>query len=196
MEEQTFVRWVEVQEAQTVRFDDVPGLIARALHKGEVAQAATEINLEAELRALIQAKELMVRDPLTLGQHTFPIGQALLNSVLLPEDLRPLLASHGIGLRIETLQPGPVATAAEPGEAAAMPTKASRAAEKEARQDGRLAHCEAQGLVFERDPHRPLPYGIAKAAASLDPPISRQSLSTDVKAALHRRFEKARNGKG
>jgi hypothetical protein len=192
VEEQTFVRWVELPEAQTVRFDDVPGLIAGALHEDEFAQAAAEINLDAELRALVQSNEFMVRNPLTLGRHTFPMGQALRDSVLLPEDLRPLLASRGIGLRLIPY----VATAADAAKVPAMPTKASQAAKKEAREDARLAHCEANGLVFDRDPLRPLPYGIARAAASLDPPITRQSLSTDVKAALRRRFELARNGKG
>jgi hypothetical protein len=108
VEEQTFVRWVELPEGQTVRFDDVPGLIAGALHKDEFAQAAAEINLEAELRAMVQSGELMVRDPLTLGRHTFPIGQALRDSALLPlEDLRPLLASRGIGLRMIPYGNGP-----------------------------------------------------------------------------------------
>ena len=101
MEEQTFVRWVELPEAQPVRFDELPGLIAGALHEGPLAQAAAEINLEAELKALVDASELMVRDPLTLGPHTFPIGAALRRAVLLPrEDLRTLLESRGIGLRL------------------------------------------------------------------------------------------------
>ena len=92
--------------------------------------------------------------------------------------------------------PDSMATAAEPAKVAAMPIKVSQAAEKQAREDARLAHCEAVGLVFDMDPLRPLPYGIAKAAESLDPPITRQSLSTDVKASLRRRFERVRNGKG
>ena len=75
--------------------------------------------------------------------------------------------------------------------------KASQAEAREARQDARLAHCEACGIVFDKVPGgNQLPYGIAKAAAKLDPPISRQSLATDVKAALKRRFAKAASGKG
>lgn len=89
----------------------------------------------------------------------------------------------------------PVPSPAEPAAAAAAPLRASQGAEREAREDARLAHCEAQGLVFDADPLRPLPYGITKAAASLDPPITRQSLSTDVKAALRRRRERERAGK-
>lgn len=286
MNEQTFVRWLELPEAQPIRFGDLPGLIAGALHESVFAQAAAEINLEAELKALVHSGELMVRDPLTMGPHTFPRGAALRLAVLLPrEDLRPLLASRGIGLRLVSYGTGPthwtienaaaavatqegwhqgardtlrgqmVQAAADstltvrhphtglpyrpdrvryfydlvtlddvnewlardpslslrwrrsPSETvpiatdstqvtAATPTKASQAAERQAREDARLAHCEARGLVFDIDPLRPLPYGIAKAAASLDPPITRQSLSTDVKAALRRRFERAKDGKG
>ena len=198
MEEQTFVRWVEVPEAQPVRFGDLPRLIAGALHQDEFAKACAEIVLEAELKALVGAKRLTVRNSLTLGSHAFPHGTALLDAVLLPEDLRPLLASRGIGLRMIQDGNGPTHWTLENAvhDLGAMPTKASRAAEKEAREDARLAHCEAFELVFDRDPRRPLPYGIGAAAATLNPPITRQSLSTDVRAALRRRFERARNGKG
>ena len=109
MEEQTFVRWVELPEAQPVRFDELPGLIAGALHEGPLAQAAAEINLDAELKALVDAGELMVRDPLTLGPQTFRLGRTLRASVLLPrEDLGPLLASRGIGLRFTGAAAEPV----------------------------------------------------------------------------------------
>lgn len=124
----------------------------------------------------------------------------------LPEKLRALgsvptmqEAQAAAPVSAEPVRPAavPAPTAAAPAEAAAaMPTRVSQAAEKEAREDARLAHCEAVGLVFDKDPLRPLPYGIASAAASLDPPITRQSISTDVKAALRRRFEGDRNGRG
>jgi len=78
------------------------------------------------------------------------------------------------------------------GEAAPSPPALSQAAKKEARQDERLAHCEAEGIIFDKSAR--LPDGITKAAQRLDPPITRQSLAIDVKAALRRRFERARNG--
>jgi hypothetical protein len=107
MEEAKFVRWVELPEAQPVRFDALPGLMACALHEVPIAQAAAEVNLEIELRALVDLGVLMVRDPLTLGRHTFPLGAALRRAVLLPrEDLRPLLASRGIGLRLTPFDKG------------------------------------------------------------------------------------------
>ena len=82
-------------------FGDLPGLIAQALHQDPFAQAAAEVNLKAELRGLVTAGALIVRDPLSLGRHPFPIGESLRTAVLLPtEDLRPLLESRGIGLRL------------------------------------------------------------------------------------------------
>jgi hypothetical protein len=283
--EPKFTRWLELPEAEPVKFGDLPGLIAGALHSDGFAQAGAEINLESELRGLVDSGELMVRDPLTLGRHTFPIGAALRRGVLLPrEDLRPLLEKRGIGLRLtrygtgpnlwtienaaaaiaeqegwhqgarDTLRlqmmqaahngaltvrhphtalayrpdtvrdfyelvtpadvnawlardPGatlrwsqganePVPTAADSADStAATPTTASQAAAKEAREDSRLAHCEAEGIVFDKSALLRLPDGIAKAAASLNPKITRQSLSTDVKAALRRRFERVRRGR-
>jgi hypothetical protein len=101
MEAQTFLGWVELPEAQPVRFGDLPGLLAGALHTDELAQSAAEINFTADLQKMVVAGELMVRDPLTLGRHSFPHGAALRRAVLLPnEDLRPLLASRSIGLRL------------------------------------------------------------------------------------------------
>ena len=114
----------------------------------------------------------------------------------IPDALRLPMAGVSEPLLALVSAPDSTATAAERAKVAATPIKASQAAEKQAREDARLAHCEAVGLVFDMDPLRPLPYGIAKAAESLDPPITRQSLSTDVKASLRRRFERVRNGKG
>ncbi len=105
----------------------------------------------------------------------------------LPEELRALVL-----VRAE-----PAPTHAEPAEvAASLVTKASQAAQKEAREDARLAHCEAEGIMFDKASLRRLPDGIAKAAESLNPPISRQSLSTDVRAALRRRLEREKSGRG
>lgn len=106
-----------------------------------------------------------------------------------PEDIDEWLA----GTEMRAPYRFPKATEAEPPQAI---NRVSQTEAKEAREDARLVHCEARGLVFDKDPLRPLPYGIAEAAASLVPPITRQSLSTDVRAALRRRFDRERNGKG
>ena len=78
--------------------------------------------------------------------------------------------------------------------AAAKKSKATQASEKVAREDGRLRECEAEGLVFDKASANSLPYGVGAVAKKLN--ITRQSLSTDVKAALKRRIENARNGNG
>lgn len=328
--DESFTSWIECSPGETIRFGDLGRLMATALHGETFAVAAAEINLEDELPKLVRAGVLTPRDPLGMGPHPLPIGEALKNARLRPDDeLRDFLADRGIGLRIlptfalaarpqrvppelaalpddtrvmftsptttgagkasdlremirdamarqidgffevwevaqvlaearggdwrdftedmrkawqndqlrmrypgkRTVRTGPdnrfsafewvsvedvnawlkadgcgyefpaVPIAAE-GQAEAkqatadIPTKASQAAKREARQDARLAHCEARGLVFDKDPLRPLPYGIGQAAASHVPPLTRQSLSTDIRAALRRRFERERNGKG
>ena len=88
-----------------------------------------------------------------------------------------------------------VLAAAAPGVVgSANASKATQAANKVTREDGRLRECEAQGVVFDAASAHSLPYGVGAVAESLN--ITRQSLSADVKAALRRRFALARNGKG
>jgi hypothetical protein len=156
MDQQTFVRWVELPEAQPVCFGDLPGLIAGALHESEFAQAAAENNLEAELKALVDSGELMVRDPLTLGRHTFPLGAALRRAVLLPrEDLRPLLASRGIGLRLI-----PYGTSHWTIENAAAAIAEQEGWHQGARDTlrGQMVQAAADGTLTVRHPDTGLPY--------------------------------------
>jgi hypothetical protein len=100
MAEESFTRWLELPQGVPVRFGDLPRLIARVLHEGEWAQVGAEIGIETELEVQVDSGALTVRDPLTLGPQTFPVGRTLRASVLLPEDLRPLVAARGIGLRL------------------------------------------------------------------------------------------------
>lgn len=76
--------------------------------------------------------------------------------------------------------------------AAAKIAKATQAEERVNREDARLGECEAKGMVFDKASLLRLPDGIGEVALGLG--ITRQSLTTDVKAALRRRFETARNG--
>ena len=78
--------------------------------------------------------------------------------------------------------------------ATAKASKTTKAAERVARQDARLAACEAQGMAFDKASLLRMPDGIGALARTMG--IERQSLTTEVKAALKRRFEAARNGKG
>ncbi len=157
---------------------------ARDTLRGQMLQAATD-------------SALTVRHPHT-GTPYRPANVTVYYELVTPADVNAWLArdpSNSLRWRLSTGKPAPTSVDFTE-ETAATPGKASQAAEREARQDARLAHCEERGLVFDKDPLRPLPYGIAKAAASLVPPISRQSLSTDVKAALYRRRDRQKNGKG
>ena len=102
------------------------------------------------------------------------------------------------GARIELVAvDGETSASAEPVPsvvAAAKTSKTTQAAERVAREDGRLRECEARGIVFDRVSANRLPDGVGAVAKTLN--ITRQSLSTDLKAALTRRFDTARNGKG
>lgn len=128
---------------------------------------------------------------ITVDGRQFAVAEDLLERL----ELLPNVDSALLDLTNPQAERAPT-TATATNATAETQKRASQSAEREARQDARLAHCEARGLVFDVDPLRPLPYGIAKAAASLVPAITRQSLSTDVRAALRRRFERERNGKG
>lgn len=151
MEEETFARWVELPDAQPVRYGDLPGLIAGALHESELAQVAAEINLEAELKALVDSGALMVRDPLTLGRHPFPLGDALRRAVLLPsEDLRPLLASRGIGLRLSSCRTGPTHWTIEKAAAEEWKELAREEARKIIKQDASRDFYPSQQNIADR----------------------------------------------
>jgi hypothetical protein len=63
---------------------------------------------------------------------------------------------------------------------------------KEQRQDRRLKACEDAGLVMPASHLRGLPYGVGAVAEKLG--ITRQALSTDVKAALKRREAARKEG--
>ena len=166
-----------------------------------VARNETYCKHERALEVAAMAGEVQLLSHLSYMPLQFPTGAPFLNALITREELQRFARMK---LRIELTMPAVAATALAPAAekpvpgvvAAAKTAKATQAAEKEAREDARLAHCEAEGLVFDKDSLRPLPYGITKAAESLDPPITRQSLSPDLKAALRRRLERARNGRG
>ena len=148
-----FARWVELPEAQPVRFGDLPGLIAGALHEGQFAQAAAEINLEGELKALVDSGGLMVRDSLTLGRHTFPLGAALFDAVLLPrEDLRPLLESRGIGLRLIAYGTGPTHWTIENAAAAIAAQEGWHQGQRDTLR-GQMLRAAVDGPLTVRHPH-------------------------------------------
>lgn len=156
--EPTFHYWVELPEAEPVKFGELPGLMALAQHSDAFAQACAENNFEEALGKMVDAGTLQVRDPLTLGRHTFPIGDALRRAVLLPtEDVRPLLASFGIGLRLLPKGTGPTHWTIENAAAAIGAQRGfyGEAVRTLVRQMEREAD---DGALTVRHPHTGLPY--------------------------------------
>lgn len=100
--ERKFPYWLAVVEGQPVKFGDLPVLMANALHPSEeepLACAFARHDLEKELPGAVDAGTLIVRNASGLGVHTFPIGEALRQAVVLPWELRPFLEARGIELR-------------------------------------------------------------------------------------------------
>ena len=93
------LRSIELDEAKPVRYGELPQLIARALHPADyLKRAAAAMNLEDELQQLVDTGKLVVRDPLTLGPHPSPTGDALKRAVVFVDDLQPILEFRGIAL--------------------------------------------------------------------------------------------------
>lgn len=104
--------------ADHVEFSEVAHLIASALYPlcedstdGEMfTHGCARINLEAELIKAVKAGTLPVKDPLTFGPHTFPMGHALQTSLVAANDLRDFLAGRGLVVEVAESQPAPVVT--------------------------------------------------------------------------------------
>ena len=85
-----------------VSFGDSSRLIANALwpdtgpDDDRMAYGATCINLDSELSRAVDACLLSAKDPLTLGPHTFPVGDALRTALVTVDDLRAFAAERGI----------------------------------------------------------------------------------------------------
>lgn len=93
-----------------VQFDELAYRIADALHPlgdsptevEQMTNGGAQINLEAELRQAVQSRVLPVKDPLTLGPHTYPVGNALQTALVTVSDLRLFLAGR---LDVVTTEP-------------------------------------------------------------------------------------------
>ena len=120
-----------------VQFGELADLIADALwpdmgtNDTRMTYGCTRVNLDAELVRAVKAGTLQVKDPLTFGPHTFPVGHALLSALVTVDDLREFVA--GRGLTVETAKtqattpsPAPamdvgVSDGVEPGKAGPLP---------------------------------------------------------------------------
>lgn len=103
-----YLYWVAVEDGKPIRFADLPHMMAKAMHPAsDMGYGAARVNLEEELPKAVQRGELVVRNALDMGHHTFPFGDALNRAVMLPHDLRPFLESRGIELRLNPHGSGP-----------------------------------------------------------------------------------------
>jgi hypothetical protein len=103
--------WFAVEEGKLIEFSDLAHLIAHALHPSDdegLSYGAAWVNLDAELRDAVQTGELVVRNRSSMGRHTFPVGAALLDSVLMPDDLMAFLRGRGVEIRVTPYGSGPV----------------------------------------------------------------------------------------
>lgn len=78
---------------KAIRFGDLPHLIAQAMHPDteqdiNFEYGATRLTLESELESAVRNREIIVRNPLTLGASSMLVGQALKSSVVFAEDIR------------------------------------------------------------------------------------------------------------
>lgn len=89
-----------------VQFGELAHLIAIALHPfGDnatdteiMAYGGARINLDAEILQAVKGGTLPVKDPLSLGPHTFPVGDALRRSRVMLDDLREFVAGRGLAV--------------------------------------------------------------------------------------------------
>lgn len=155
-----------------VRFDELPHLIAHALHplyddSSELAQftyGGARINLEAELKQAVRDGTLPVKDPLTLGPHPLPIGAALAASLVRVADLRAFIADRDI--EVVHLEPTNPQTPSE-------------------RRAQRLSMFEEKGGQKKRG-------ALAELARELN--MDRSKLGKELKKAMEEKAEKNRAG--
>lgn len=103
-----FMYWLAVEESKPIQFSDLACLMAKAIHPfDDFAFAGAVLNFEEELPRAVRSGELLVRNALNMGPHTFPVGNALEKAVMLPHDLRPFLEARSIELRLLPHGSGP-----------------------------------------------------------------------------------------
>ena len=89
-----------------VQFGELAHLIADAIwpdagaDDSRMSYGLSRASLDGELVQAVKAGTLQVKDPLTFGPHTFPMGNALLSALVAVNDLREFVA--GRGLTVET----------------------------------------------------------------------------------------------
>ena len=89
-----------------VRYDELAHLIADALWPETGPDddwmdcGFARGSLDAELKAAVRAGALQLKDPLTFGPHTFPVGNALNFALMAVDDLRAFVAGRGLSVEV------------------------------------------------------------------------------------------------
>ncbi|MDP1633156.1 MAG: hypothetical protein Q8L69_00570 [Gallionellaceae bacterium] len=91
-----------------VQFGELVHLIADALwpdagpDDDSMTNTFAYINLDAELARAVDSGALPVKDPLTLGPHTYPVGYALKTALVTVDDLQRFVSDRGLSVIVET----------------------------------------------------------------------------------------------
>lgn len=94
-----------------VQFGELAHCIADALwpdagpDDDRMTNAFARINLDAELARAVDSGALPVKDPLTLGPHTYPVGNALRTALVTVDDLQRFVSDRGLSVIVETTEP-------------------------------------------------------------------------------------------
>ena len=94
--------------SEHVQFGELAHLIADALwpdagpDDDRMTYAFARINLDAELARAVDSGALPVKDPLTLGPHTYPVGYALKTALVTVDDLQRFVSDRGLSVIVET----------------------------------------------------------------------------------------------
>lgn len=64
-----------------------------------MSYGCARVNLDGELLQAVKSGALPVKDPLTLGPHTFPFGNALQRAKVAVDDLRAFIEGRGLDLQ-------------------------------------------------------------------------------------------------
>lgn len=94
-----------------VQFGELAQLIADALwpdagpDDDRMTYAFARINLDDELARAVDSGALPVKDPLTLGPHTYPVGNALETALVTVNDLQRFVSDRGLSVIVGTQEP-------------------------------------------------------------------------------------------
>lgn len=94
-----------------VQFGELAHRIADALWPAagpdddRMTYACSRINFDGELARAVDSGALPVKDPLTLGPHTYPVGYALKTALVTVDDLQRFVSDRGLSVIVETPEP-------------------------------------------------------------------------------------------